>query len=78
MPQWQVRWLVEDLARRLEERYPSAVESVREGLDEALTLLEVSVSDPLRRALAITNIIESLVSRLRHVQENVDVGPTVT
>jgi transposase-like protein len=31
-----------DLARRLETEYPSAAESVREGLDETLTVLTLN------------------------------------
>jgi putative transposase len=63
--------LLEDLARRLEDEFPSAAASVREGLDETLTVLAVPVSDRLRRSLATTNPIESLMSRARHVQRNV-------
>lgn len=60
-----------DLARRLETDYPSAAESVREGLDETLTVLTLGISDRLRRSLATTNAAESLVSRTRHVGRNV-------
>lgn len=63
--------LLDDLARRLEDEFPSAAASVREGLDETLTVLALSVSDRLRRSLATTNPIESLMSRTRHVQRNV-------
>ena len=40
-----------DLARRLETEYPSAAESVREGLDETLTVLTLNLSARLRRSL---------------------------
>nr|MDQ3349764.1 transposase [Acidobacteriota bacterium] len=60
-----------DLARRLEDRYPSAAASVREGLDETLTILTLGLSDRLRQSLATTNAIESLISRTRHVKRNV-------
>ena len=63
--------LLQDLARRLEDRYPSAAASVREGLDETLTVLAIGVSDRLRHSLATTNAIESLISRTRHVKRNV-------
>ena len=36
--------LLLDLARRLETEYPSAAESVREGLDETLTVLTLKLS----------------------------------
>ncbi len=59
------------LARRLEAEYPSAAESVREGLDETLTVLSLKLSPRLRRSLATTNAAESLISRTRHVKRNV-------
>jgi transposase-like protein len=65
------RRLLQDLARRLEDRYPSAAASVREGLDETLTILTFRLSTRLRRSLATTNAIESLISRSRHVKRNV-------
>jgi putative transposase len=65
------RRLLQDLARRLEGRYPSAAASVREGLDETLTVLTLGLSDRLRSSVATTNAIESLISRTRHVKRNV-------
>jgi putative transposase len=65
------RRLLHDLVRRLENRYPSAAASLREGLDETLTVLTLGVSDRLRQSLATTNAIESLISRTRHVKRNV-------
>ena len=63
--------LLQDLARRLESGYPSAAESVREGLEETLTVLTLDLSTRLRRSLATTNAAESLISRTRHVKRNV-------
>jgi putative transposase len=63
--------LLLDLARRLEIEHPSAAESVREGLDETLTVLTLNLSARLRRSLATTNAAESLLSRTRHVKRNV-------
>src|SRR6266581_6026948 len=65
------RRLLQDLARRLEDRYPSAAASVREGLEETLTVLTLGLSERLRQSLATTNAIESLISRTRHVKRNV-------
>ena len=65
------RRLLQNLARRLEDRYPSAAASVREGLEETLTILTLGLSDRLRQSLATTNAIESLISRTRHVKRNV-------
>ena len=67
----KARRLLQELARRLEDRYPSAATSVREGLEETLTVLTLSLSDRLRQSLATTNAIESLISRTRHVKRNV-------
>jgi putative transposase len=44
---------------------------VREGLDETLTVLTLKLSSRLRRSLATTNAVESLLSRTRHVKRNV-------
>ena len=63
--------LLQDLARRLDTDDPSAATSVREGLDETLTVLGVGLSERLQRSLATTNAIESLLSRTRHVQRHV-------
>jgi putative transposase len=63
--------LLQDLARRLEREHPSAAESVREGLEETLTILALGLSDALRRSLSTTNAAESLISRTRHVKRNV-------
>ena len=63
--------LLGDLARRLETEHPSAAESVREGLEETLTVLTLHLSPRLRRSLATTNAVESLISRTRHVKRNV-------
>ena len=62
--------LLQDLARRLDTDYPSAATSVREGLDETLTVLGLGLSERLQRSLATTNAIESLLSRTRHVQRH--------
>jgi putative transposase len=63
--------LLLDLAKRLETEHPSAAESVREGLDETLTVVTLNLSARLRRSLATTNAAESLLSRMRHVKRNV-------
>jgi len=63
--------LLQDLARRLEAEHPSAAESVREGLEETLTIIGLGLSSALRRSLSTTNAAESLISRTRHVKRNV-------
>ena len=49
------RRLLQDLARRLDTDHPSAATSVREGLDETLTILGFGLSERLQRSLATTN-----------------------
>jgi transposase-like protein len=63
--------LLTDLAKRREEECPSAAGSVREGLEETLTVLTLQLSVRLQRSLATTNAAESLLSRTRHVKQNV-------
>src|SRR4030095_198076 len=63
--------LLQDLARRLDGEFPSAAESVREGLEETLTIIGLRLSQALRRSLSTTNAAESLISRTRHVKRNV-------
>ena len=67
----QATRLLTDLAKRLDAEHPSAAGSVREGLDETLTVLTLQLSARLQRSLATTNAAESLLSRTRHVKRNV-------
>jgi putative transposase len=55
------------LAKSLEEVYPGAAASIREGLSETLTLLRLGIpaSDPLYRTLRSTNPIENLQGLLQ-------------
>ncbi len=50
---------------------PSAAESLREGLEETLTVLTLHLSSRLQRSLATTNPAERLISRTRLVKRNV-------
>ncbi len=63
--------LLKDLARRLDEPHPGAAESVREGLEETLTVCGLGLSATLRRTLATTNAIENLIGGTRQRQRNV-------
>ncbi len=58
--------VLEGLARQLERRHPSAAESIREGLDETLTVLGLGLTDSLLRTLATTNPIENLNGLVRY------------
>ena len=63
--------LLENLARRLEADHPSAAASLREGLDETLSVLAFHLPAPLERTLATTNPIENLMSACRRITRNV-------
>ena len=63
--------LLQDLARRLDTGHPSAAASVREGLEETLTIVALGLSEALRCSFSTTNAVESLISRTRHVKRHV-------
>ncbi len=56
---------LERLARSLETEHPGAAESIREGLDETLTLLEMKIPQRLRTSLRSTNAIESVNDKIK-------------
>jgi len=51
--------LLVNLARTLEHDYPSAAESLREGMDETLTVMRLKVPGLLKLTLKSTNPVES-------------------
>jgi putative transposase len=51
--------------------HPDAAASLREGLEETLTVLKLGLPSTLRRFFATTNCIENLIATLRHVTRNV-------
>jgi putative transposase len=59
------------LARQLEKRHPSAAASLREGLDETLTVMRFELPTWLERTLSTTNTIEFVNSRIRKTTHNV-------
>lgn len=59
------------LARQLERKHPSAAASLREGLDETLTVMGLDLHDGLVRTLSTTNPIEFLNGRIRRTTHNV-------
>ena len=63
--------LLRNLARRLDREHPCAAASVREGLEETVTVLSLGLSPWLQRSLATTNAAESRISRTRHVKRHV-------
>jgi putative transposase len=62
---------LERLASSLEADHPGAAASVREGLDETLTLQELGIGGTLYRKLRSTNAIENLNSGISTYARNV-------
>jgi transposase-like protein len=67
----RARRLLENLARRLESDHPGAAASLREGLDETLTVMRLGLPENLARVLSSTNLIENLFSRVREIARRV-------
>ena len=59
------------LAKELDRTHPGAAASLREGLDETLTVLRLGVPPTLARTLRSTNTIESMISVCREHSANV-------
>ncbi|WP_122526599.1 IS256 family transposase [Mycobacterium persicum] len=59
------------LAKELDRTHPGAAASLREGLDETLTVLRLGVTPTLARTLRSTNCIESMISVCREHAGNV-------
>ena len=59
------------LASRLDGDHPDAASSLKEGLDETLSLKDLGLPDALERTLSTTNPIENLNGSLRRVTRNV-------
>jgi putative transposase len=59
------------LAAELDRTHPGAAASLREGLDETLTVLRLGVPPTLARTLRSTNAIESMISICRDRSANV-------
>jgi transposase-like protein len=51
--------------------HEDAAASLREGLEETLTVVKLNLTITLRRSLATTNSIENLVGSIRRVTRNV-------
>lgn len=62
---------LEQPAARLERTHPGAAGSLREGLEETLTVVRLGLSGALMRTLRSTNPVESMISRARDVARNV-------
>jgi transposase-like protein len=67
----RARQLLLNLARRLEDEHPGAAASLREGLDDTLTVMGRGLSKTLERMLSTTNAIENLMGSVRRVSRRV-------
>src|SRR5271166_563582 len=67
----RARRLLDNLARRLEHQHPGATASLREGLEETLTVMRLGLPEHLERVLSSTNLIENLFSRVREIGRRV-------
>jgi putative transposase len=59
------------LAGELDRSYPGAAGSLREGMEETLTLTRLGVGGNLKRTLESTNPCESMIEIVRRTQRNV-------
>ena len=62
---------LEELARQLERTHPGAAGSLREGLEETLTVMRLGVPPTLARTLRSTNPVESMIEICRDHSTNV-------
>ncbi|HEY6395933.1 MAG TPA: IS256 family transposase [Solirubrobacteraceae bacterium] len=59
------------LASELDRTWPDAAGSLREGMDDTLTLMALGIGGQLARTLSSTNPCESMIEIVRHTQRNV-------
>jgi transposase-like protein len=62
---------LERLASDLERTWPDAAASLREGMDETLTVMRLGISGQLAKTLCSTNPCESMIEIVRYTQRNV-------
>jgi putative transposase len=77
----RMAWALEDhdraldqlrvLASELDRSHPGAAASLREGLEETLTVTRLGVRGRLKRTLASTNPCESMIETVRRISRNV-------
>ncbi len=65
------RQRLELLASELDRSWPDAASSLREGMEETLTLTRLGIDNQLAKTLGSTNPIESMIEIVRHTQRNV-------
>ena len=62
---------LERLACELDRTWPDAAGSLREGLDDTLTLMRLGITGRLAKTLCSTNPCESMIEIVRYTQRNV-------
>ena len=62
---------LQTLASELERSHPGAAASLREGMEETLTVTRLGVKGRLKRTLQSTNPCESMIETVRHTSRNV-------
>jgi putative transposase len=62
---------LELLASELERTWPDAAGSLREGMDDTLTLMRLGINGQLAKTLSSTNPCESMIEIVRYTQRNV-------
>ena len=62
---------LEQLAAELDRTWPDAAGSLREGLEDTLTLMHLGIGGQLAKTLCSTNPCESMIEIVRHTQRNV-------
>ncbi len=62
---------LDQLASKLDDLSPGAAASLREGLEESITIHRLQVADELRHVLRSTNAIENIFARTRELCRNV-------
>ena len=62
---------IQGILRYLDRLNESAAASLREGLEETLSVHRLELPDILRKSFSSTNIIESAYSRHRHITRNI-------
>ena len=63
--------LLQRLARELDKEHPGAAGSLREGMEETLTVNRLKITGSLKRTLESTNPVESMIEIVRRTQRNV-------
>lgn len=68
----EAKGALERLIKELGEINPTAANSLKEGLEETLTIHKLEMSDNLRQSFSSTNCIESILSQVEQYTQRVD------